>query len=225
MRHSARFGGDATIVWQGRDGDWLTDVTISGLSLRDDGPRKRDDQGGQGVVAERCRISLDADREEIVVELRDLRFEQVDDAGNVQTLTEASHWFTYPLAGERRDEKNRSADEMRVSELLYRLRHGSSSVELTRKWEVEYWRRIAMSLAPLAFAVFGAPLGLALGHGSRMAALLTALVVALPVYYPLLELGDALGESGALPAVVALNLGNGVLVAAGLWLTHRTITR
>jgi hypothetical protein len=34
-----------------------------------------------------------------------------------------------------------------------------------------------------------------------------------------------LGTSGALPASVAMNLGNGVLVVAGLWLSHRTVSQ
>jgi lipopolysaccharide export LptBFGC system permease protein LptF len=226
VSHFAEIGRGGSIVWQGRDGPWLTDVTISGLSLAQaGGGRRPDDAPPDGVIAARCRISMDLEREEIVIELRDLRYERVDREGNVQTLTEEEHWFTFPLGGERRVEENRNPGEMRATELIYRLRHGSRLPEQVRKWEVEYWRRLALSLAPLAFALFGAPLGLILGRRSRMAALLTALIVALPVYYPLLELGDVLGTSGALPASVAMNLGNGVLVVAGLWLSHRTVSQ
>lgn len=225
--HSAQLGGkNSRIVWQGRDGDWLEDVTISGLSPSSDGGSGRDrDAPADGVTAERCRISLDAEREEIVIELRNLRYERVDALGNVQTLTEEFHWFSYPLGGQRRVEENRNPSEMRATELLYRLRHGSRDTSLVAKWEVEYWRRLALSLAPLAFALFGAPLGLVLGRSSRMAALLTALIVALPVYYPLLVLGDVLGTNGTLPAALSMNLGNIALVCAGIWLTRRTIAQ
>ena len=63
------------------------------------------------------------------------------------------------------------------------------------------------------------------GRGSRAAALVTALVVALPVYYPLLELGTVLAREGSLPAGLAMNLGNLVLLLAGCALLHRTFTR
>ena len=61
------------------------------------------------------------------------------------------------------------------------------------------------------------------GRGSRMSALLWAIVIALPVYYPLLLWGESLARSGALPPPLAVNLSNLLLGAAGLWRLGRTV--
>ncbi len=120
-------------------------------------------------------------------------------------------------------EKAKDEDQMTGEELLYRLARGSPNAELVREWEAEYWRRIAMGFAPLFFGLLGAPLGLFSARGSRASAFLMGLVVALPVYYPLLRLGENLAIGGVLPAPIAMMLGNALLAVAGGWLVWRIV--
>ena len=68
-----------------------------------------------------------------------------------------------------------------------------------------------------------ASFGLWSAKGSRASAFLLALVVALPVFYPLLRLGQNLAEEGKLPAPIALMVGNVVLAIAGLVFLARVV--
>ena len=136
---------------------------------------------------------------------------------------------------------SKSADEMSAAQLWYRVRRLRSitmdvrtsdaedrgqreDLKLLRSYEVAFWRRFALGLAPLSFACVGVALGLAGGKGSRMAAFLTAVLVALPVYYPLLLLGANIARDGLLPAGLAMNLCNLVLAAGGLWKLWRVVS-
>jgi lipopolysaccharide export LptBFGC system permease protein LptF len=112
---------------------------------------------------------------------------------------------------------------MSAAQLTYRLRRGSADKDLMRKWDAEIWQRIAMGLAPLAFGFLGAPLGLWSARGSRAAAFLMALVIALPVFYPFLRLGQNLAEAGVVPAPVALLLGDALLMCAGGFFLVRVV--
>jgi lipopolysaccharide export LptBFGC system permease protein LptF len=173
------------------------------------------------------------DRDLLVLDLDE--FEMHDEKGSERTyVREANRQVAIAvdqLAGVPPSLKQKGADELSAAQLTYRvarlretLRAGGAVGEqraLLRKYETEVWRRIAMGLAPLAFVLVGAGLGLAGGRGSRMAAVLTALVVALPVYYPLLTLGEALALRGDLPPAFALNVSNLLLGAGGLLLLGR----
>jgi len=141
-------------------------------------------------------------------------------------------------------QETKSKDEMRSSELYYRIarlaptiaaaadprdrereKERDKRLEFLRKFQVEYWRRIAFGLSPLAFALLGVPMGLLVRRGSRAQAFVIALFIALPVYYPLLLWGDNLASMGRLPAALALNLANILLSAVGLVLLGRLVTR
>jgi lipopolysaccharide export LptBFGC system permease protein LptF len=133
----------------------------------------------------------------------------------------------------------KSKDEMRSSEIYYRIvrleptlaRGLPTDAEDIKRWDQyrklkgEYWRRIAFALAPLVFALLGVPLGLLVRRGSRAQAIVIAIFIALPVYYPLLLWGDNLSAMGKLPAALALNLANILLGAVGLILLGRLVTR
>lgn len=87
----------------------------------------------------------------------------------------------------------------------------------------EWWRRLAVALAPLCFVLLG------IGHGSlptrsvRSGSALVAFGVLL-IYYGLLSWGGSLAEQGTLPAALALQLGNGVTGIWG-WFAFRSASR
>lgn len=222
--------GDFQMSWRGRDERGLADVLITWNVA------KGSDATGAAVrVPYRARASrarLDASRLDddlVALDLDDFEM-QFRQGSDVTTVREAARRIEFDLddiAGVPEAHKSKGVSEMNASQIDYRAARLREALEsggprgdllpLLRKFEVEYWRRIATGLAPLAFAFVGAGLGLGGGRGSRMAAMLTAIVVALPVYYPLLLWGEVLGREGALPAPLALNLGNLLLAAGGLW--------
>ncbi len=92
----------------------------------------------------------------------------------------------------------------------------------SRAFEAAYHRRLAAPLAVLAFALMAVPLA-AMRRGGRAAAIGASLGAVLSQYL-LLRAGEVLAQHGTLPAAVALQLSNAVLIAAGLglcWVLER----
>lgn len=229
---------DFTMSWSGRDERGLKDVLISWTALREDGP------GAPSVrVPYRARASrgrVDASRlgqDLLVLDLDD--FEMQDRKGDQVTyVRETNRQVALDLddvLGTPPSKKSKGIDEMSSSQLRYRAARlddvlaaapgapEGDAVAYLRKLRSEYWKRIAMGIAPLAFALVGAGLGLSGRRGTRMAAMVTAVVVALPVYYPLLLVGENLALSGKLAPALALNVCNVVLAGGGVWALSRSI--
>ncbi len=120
-------------------------------------------------------------------------------------------------------EEAKRSSQMSATELAYRIERGSPDPARLRGWQAEFWWRIGMGLAPLVFGLLGASLGLWSARGSRASAFLLSLVIALPVYYPLMRLGQNLAESGVLPAPVALLGADAVLAATGTWFLVKVV--
>jgi lipopolysaccharide export LptBFGC system permease protein LptF len=80
---------------------------------------------------------------------------------------------------------------------------------------VEIGRRVNQSLAALTFAILGAVIGLIFRGVNRIVAYVAGFVIALVVFYPLSRVGELIGESGALPPILSLQLGNiGILLVS-----------
>lgn len=104
-----------------------------------------------------------------------------------------------------------SAPERSRRKLRRKIAKALSSVE----------ERLALSLAPLAFALFGIPLGLWSGRGSKTAAFSIGILVIFVFYYPLWEAGKALGIGGSIPHELGAWLPNALLAGAGTaWLVR-----
>jgi len=83
-----------------------------------------------------------------------------------------------------------------------------------RNYEAAYHRRLAAPLAVLAFALMAVPLA-AMRRGGRAAAI-GASIGAVLAQYLLLRGGEVMAQRGVLPAALALQLPNLVLVTVGL---------
>jgi lipopolysaccharide export system permease protein len=219
---------DMEMSWSGRDGDWYRDVF---LTYTTEVPTKN---GG-----ERTKITNQTRAERALVKLTDetpMRLMITLVGGKMpardDTLDVGRQVVVIDLGDDRADTK--SKDEMRASELYYRmvrLEPVLGRLRQTNEWNAwrlyagEYWRRIALGLSPLALALLGVPLGLIVRRGSRAQALVVALVIALPVYYPLLLWGDNLSRADVLPPSIALNLSNILIGLTGIGLLVRVVTR
>jgi lipopolysaccharide export LptBFGC system permease protein LptF len=231
-RESITLGG-LQMSWRGRDPSGLRDVLITRTAP------KADEQGEVDSVMQRLqaghgRIDVTKlDRDLLLFDLDDVEV-QTRTGERVTHVVERNQVVAIPideLAGVPPALKSKGSDEMSGAQLWYKARRlreiqrtSSPSAEERLQmlsYETEYWRRIALGMAPLAFAFVGVSLGLAGGRSSRMAAFLTAVLVALPVYYPLLLIGANLARKWEVPAAVALNLGNIGLVAGGFWKFRR----
>lgn len=236
MRTSAGSGdvriGDLEMSWSGRRGDWYLGVALTWTT------EKVSDNG-----QDRTKVSNNAQAREATLRLTDetparLLVKLVDGrlpvgAGDGMTVY-AAKTSDIVIDIEDYNASGRGKDEMRSADLYYRMlrlepilgqHRQSNEWRAYRLLAGEYWRRIALGLSPLAFALLGVPLGLLTRRGSRAQALVVAIVVALPVYYPLLLFGDSLSRRDVLPPGIALNLANVVLGAIGVGLLARLATR
>jgi lipopolysaccharide export LptBFGC system permease protein LptF len=224
--------GDMEMSWSGRDGEWFLDsfLTWTTEEASKDGSQKV--KKTNRVVAKRASVKLtDETPMRLLVTLVDGKM-PVDTGGGMTAFDAREVRLYIDLGDDETDTKGK--DEMRAAEIYYRmvrlepLLGRSRQTAEWRSWRLfagEYWRRVALGLSPLAFALFGVPLGLIVRRGSRSQALVLALFVALPVYYPLLLWGDNLARQDVLDPTLALNLGNIVFGLAGTLMIHRICTR
>lgn len=70
----------------------------------------------------------------------------------------------------------------------------------------EKYKRFAQSLTPLLFAILAIPLGIITKKSSTAAGLGMAFIIGLVIYYPLMVLGELLGNKGALPPLLAVSI-------------------
>jgi lipopolysaccharide export system permease protein len=88
---------------------------------------------------------------------------------------------------------------------------------------VEVASRLALSLSPLAFALCAACLALRVGKGTRAAAAVLSLGVAL-AFFVLWQVGKTLAAKGSVPPGPALLASDAVVLLAGAWL-YRGVAR
>ena len=176
--------------------------------------------GGE-IVARRAWLWLDDERDALIIRLQDAVSVQGDVTVEFDDTTIAVDLDRLVGASAREEAKSESL--MTAEELRYNMARPSPDDVQNLEYAAELWHRIAMGLAPLVFGFLGAPLGLWSARGSRGSAFLLALVVALPVYYPLLRLGENLAREGTLPPAPALLLGDVLLLAAGGWFLVRVV--
>lgn len=224
--------GDMEMSWSGHDGEWFNDAFLTWTTeeVSKDGSQKV--KKTNRVVAKRASVKLtDETPMRLLVTLVDGKMPV--ETGGGMTAFDAKEVRLYIDLGEGETD-TKGKDEMRAAEIYYRmvrleplLGRSRQSAEW-RQWRLfagEYWRRVALGLSPLAFAFLGVPLGLIVRRGSRAQALVLALFVALPVYYPLLLWGDNLARQDVLGPMLALNLGNIVFGLAGIVMIRRICTR
>jgi len=181
-----KLGDVMEMSWSGREGEWFTDVFVTWTSEEsgaEGGPKvKRTNR----VTAARAAVALtDESPMRLALAFKDAKLPTPDSHAT------AGSWTVYVDLEQDRVE-GKSKDEMRASELYYRMQRlqpllgkdrSSEPWRTYRLYAGEYWRRLAFGLAPLALALLAVPLGLLAHRGSRAWALVIGFMVALPVYY------------------------------------------
>jgi len=94
------------------------------------------------------------------------------------------------------------------------IRKSRSDPGNQRTLQGEFWRRIALALAPLAFVLLGIGTGVQPTRSAKSGFGLIAFIVLL-IYYGLIGAGTHLNETRALPASLAMQIGNLAMLAWG----------
>jgi lipopolysaccharide export system permease protein len=169
--------------------------------------------------SERMLIRLELEQGDVHLESRDLEqhqrigFQRFDYTIDAVTLLERV-----------RDLRPRELPFHELSERIARADAGPGGVDETgrdpNEYRVQYHRRLALPFAPLIFASLGVPLGMRRVRGARSWGVLACALLATS-YYTLLTFGEYLGESGRLPAALALWIPNVAFATAALLLLRR----
>jgi LPS export ABC transporter permease LptF/LPS export ABC transporter permease LptG len=115
----------------------------------------------------------------------------------------------------RIEKQESSSDEMGWSELRQFINHSSGPER--REASMIFHKRLALSLTPLVFSLFGAALALRMRRGSRGFGVLVSLLVLL-VYYLVTLGGDQMAKAGSLPPIVGAWLATVLTLALGILL-------
>lgn len=110
--------------------------------------------------------------------------------------------------------------EMSIKELKTHIKVREREFVSTNALQVELHQRIAIPLASLIFTLIGAPLGLQ-PHRSSSSIGLGLSIVIIFVYYSIMTVSTAVGQSGTLPPVLGAWLPNLLMIGFGAWLIHR----
>ena len=112
--------------------------------------------------------------------------------------------------------------EMSFTELREEIRHlNAQQIDPTPLW-LEYHKKVAQSLSPIAFILIGLPMALLARRGDRLIGFALSLAVFI-TYYLMLLGANALSLKGLLTPQVAMWIPNAVVGLTGLALLYRAI--
>jgi len=121
------------------------------------------------------------------------------------------------LAAVGQDSRPESMTYYELKARIDSLRERGVSPSRIRKDEVDLYTKIALPFSSIVFALIGLPLGIHRARtGSSIGFGLSILIIL--VYYVIMTLGRAMGESGDLPPVIAAWLANLVIGGVGVYL-------
>ncbi|MBI4396348.1 MAG: LptF/LptG family permease [Elusimicrobia bacterium] len=121
-------------------------------------------------------------------------------------------------------QRGRSWREFSVPELRLEIQKRKETGNTSGEVEAEMHLRFAIAFSPLALALLGIPLGIALERGGRGVGFGASIGV-LFMYYLLLIMGLNLAEKNVLPALPALWIANTAMLALGAFLYRKRLMR
>ena len=122
-----------------------------------------------------------------------------------------------------------SASPEELEEAQKNLQKANASLAFSerrvKKAASEIWFRRALGLSLFTFGFLGFPIAIVFRHNHKMVPFFIGIMLVVAVFYPLLLLGEALVKNQGLPASICMLAGNFVLLAVGLFLSGKLVTR
>lgn len=116
--------------------------------------------------------------------------------------------------------EQKKPEEMSIKELKQQISILQREFVKTDIYEVELHQRLAIPLASFVFALIGTPLGLQ-PHRSSSSIGLGISIIIIFIYYTIMTIATALGQGGAIPAILAAWLPNIIGILAGIYLVRK----
>ncbi|MDD1633083.1 MAG: LptF/LptG family permease, partial [Methylococcaceae bacterium] len=170
------------------------------------------------IFAQSARFRFDPDQLLIHLEMEngDIHLESLDLSGHQRIAFEG---FDYTLDASALIDATRQLkpSEMDLAQLAAVMDRPPNPVlgRLPSQYRAHFHRRLAIPFAPFVFAALGVPLGLRRSRAARSWGVLVCIVL-VAGYYTLLGFGQFMGETGRMPAAIALWLPNLVFGLAAI---------
>ncbi|MGI6092268.1 MAG: YjgP/YjgQ family permease [Veillonellaceae bacterium] len=116
--------------------------------------------------------------------------------------------------------EQKKPEEMSIKELRQQINILQKEYVNISKLEVELYQRFTIPLASFVFALIGTPLGLQ-PHRSSSSIGLGISIIVIFIYYTIMTVSSALGQGGAIPALLAAWLPNILGIIAGFFLVRK----
>lgn len=116
--------------------------------------------------------------------------------------------------------EQKKPEEMSIKELRQQIRVLQKEYVSTNKLEVELYQRFTIPMASFVFALIGTPLGLQ-PHRSSSSIGLGISIIIIFIYYTVMTITSALGQGGAIPAMLASWLPNILGIIGGFILVRK----
>jgi lipopolysaccharide export system permease protein len=206
---------------------YVNKVDIKNRSMKDVFIEDRRNKGISNViVAPRGRIAADASSRTIRLRLYNGAINQVD---TTNQSAQAIAFGTYEmnldlkkLIAKKGSAKRKSLDEMSISELRNHLKEYRKRDKHYNNARMRFHQIFSLPVACFALGLLAIPLGMQSKTGKRTVGIVTGIPFFL-LYYILLSVGWALGESGTLYPVVGMWAPNGIMATIGIYLYHRSL--
>lgn len=111
-------------------------------------------------------------------------------------------------------------EEMSIKELKQQVNVLKSQYVKASNYEVELYQRFSIPMASFVFSLIGTPLGLQ-PHRSSSSIGLGISIIIIFIYYTIMTITTALGQGGAVPALIAAWIPNIIGIIAGFFLVRK----
>ena len=170
------------------------------------------------IFAQSARFRFDPDQLLIHLEMEsgDIHLESADLSGH-QRIAFAGFDYTLDASALIDATRQLKPSEMDLSQLAYVMDRPPSAAlgRMPSQYRAHFHRRLAIPFAPFVFAALGVPLGLRRSRAARSWGVLVCIAL-VAGYYTLLGFGQFMGETGRMPAAIALWLPNVVFGLAAI---------
>jgi lipopolysaccharide export system permease protein len=156
----------------------------------------------------------------LVLQLQDGSLHQ---ANQVNSDYQKMDFSTYQVFFDIPDKTGQFAFKPRMykmAELVVQMRDPAASENRMRELKTEFWRRIAVAITPILFVFLGIGFGTVRTRGARAGVMLVAFAT-MAIYWQVQVSSIWIGESGQLPAWLAVQIPNLLVAAVGIFTFRR----
>lgn len=182
---------------------------------------RRNEDPVRTIFSKRGRLITDSKTRRVMLKLEDgfLQMVQPDNLQIYSRLDFQSNVLDLDInhaLADQNPQNLRSAREMSMGEIAKEIRTGSPNGESLNTLRVEFYKKVSIPFACLAFVLIGAPLGILAPRSNKFIAYFIG-VLLIFIYYIFLSLGETFGSDGRMNPFWSMWLPNLMLTLVGVY--------